>query len=128
MELSALLDKRTRIQQAMASIGPMRTGSLSIRYQQCGKKQCVCKTKGHPGHGPTYSYSIPDPVTRKSIIRSYPLGSKLEKLKGELENYSKFKELMKEYLKVNNEICAATESELVPGQPTKAVKKKSLNK
>jgi hypothetical protein len=126
MKLKELQRRRSEIQVAMNEIGIMRSGSLSIRYQKCGKAKCICKSKGHPGHGPVYSYSIKDERINKTVIRSYPPGPKLEKLQQEIENYHRYKELNKEYILINNEISKVTEMENENKDIAKELKKNSL--
>lgn len=111
MNLEELHTKRRALQKELNSVGIMRSGSLSIRYQKCSKARCICKSPGHPGHGPIYSYSIKDEQTNKTIIRNYQPGRKLEKLQEEIENYHRYKQLQKEYVQINNEICKLREEE-----------------
>lgn len=103
MELSALEKKRDDILKKIMGIGDMRSGSLSIRYQQCGKRRCVCHESGHPGHGPIYSFS--ELVNGKTKIRNFKLGTELDKLQKEVENYQAFKKLSQDLISVNNDIC-----------------------
>lgn len=128
MNLKELQNRRLEIQLAINQVGIMRSGSLSIRYQKCGKKKCICKTKGHPGHGPVYSFSTKDEHRNKTVIKSYPPGPKLEKLKQEIENYHRYKELNKEYILINNEISKVGEKENEDKDITKELKKNSLKK
>jgi Family of unknown function (DUF6788) len=128
MNLNELQKRRLEIQLAIKQLGIMRSGSLSIRYQKCGKAKCICKSKGHPGHGPIYSYSIKDDWTNKTIIRSYQPGPRLEKLKQEIENYHRYKELNKEYILINNEICKATEMDDERKVTVQELKKNSLKR
>ena len=103
MQLFNLESTRDRILQDINNIGDMRSGSLSIRYQKCGKSPCVCDDVKHPGHGPIYSFSTV--VNGKSRIKNYKIGPELKKLEGELRNYQKFKELSKELVSVSTQIC-----------------------
>ena len=103
MQLSNLESKKDRILKEIQDIGDMRSGSLSIRYQKCGKSPCVCDDPKHPGHGPIYSFSTV--VDGKSKIKNYKIGSELKKLEDELKNYQRFKELSKELISVSNQIC-----------------------
>ena len=128
MSLAELQKRRIELQLSMNDIGIMRSGSLSIRYQKCGKAKCICKSKGHPGHGQIYSYSIKDERTNKTLIRNYQPGPKLDKLNKELENYHRYKELNKEYILINNEICKATETDNNKQVIEKELKKNSLKK
>jgi len=103
MELMALEKERAGILKKIQGIGDMRSGSISVRYQQCGKKPCVCHDPGHPGHGPIYSFS--EVVEGKTKIRNFKLGPELDKLKKEVENYQAFKKLSQELIAVSNNIC-----------------------
>lgn len=103
MELSKLEEKRQDILKKIQGLGDMRSGSLSVRYQQCGKKPCVCHSPGHPGHGPIYSFSAL--VDGKTKIKNFKLGPEFEKLRVEIENYQTFKKLSWELIETNNKIC-----------------------
>ncbi len=58
MELHEMEKQRDSILREIQNLRDMRSGSLSIRYQQCSKSPCVCDDPKHPGHGPIYSFSI----------------------------------------------------------------------
>lgn len=92
MRLSDLEAKRTGLLKALSQVGDMRSGSLSLRYQKCGKHPCVCHEPGHPGHGPIYSFS--SLVEGKTRIRNYKEGPALKKLLLEVENYERFRSLL----------------------------------
>lgn len=128
MELDELIIRRNETQTAMNAIGPMRTGSLTERYIRCGKIKCQCKDDGHRGHGPVYSYSKKDETTNKTVIQYFQPGEQLNKLKQEIENYHTYKRLYKEYLKVNNEICKATENISAKTKQDQTLKKNSSRK
>jgi hypothetical protein len=128
MESIDLLKRRIELQTAMNGIGPMRSGSLTVRYIKCGKAQCNCKSKDHPGHGPTYSYSVKDEATNKTVIQYYHPGQRLQKLKEEIDNYHLYKRLQKEYINLNNEICKATETQEQEREEKQALKKNSSKK
>jgi len=103
MKLSDLEKKRSNVLIKIQGLGDMRNGSLSIRFQRCGKSPCACDDPKHPGHGPIYSLSTI--VNGKTKIKNYKLGTELNKLKKELENYKTFKKLSKELLLISNKIC-----------------------
>lgn len=103
MTLSELEKQRERILKKIESLGDMRSGSISVRFQKCGKRRCVCHSPGHTGHGPIYSYSTL--VSGKTQIRNYKPGPELEKLRKETENYQAFKELSQELIETSNKIC-----------------------
>jgi hypothetical protein len=103
MELTVLEKKKAEISKKIEGLGDMRSGSISVRYQQCSKRPCVCHDPGHPGHGPIYSFS--EVVEGKTKIRNFKLGPELGKLQKEVENYQTFKRLSQELVAVSNHIC-----------------------
>jgi len=103
MTLSELEKQREALLKKIENLGDMRSGSISVRFQQCGKRPCVCHSPGHIGHGPIYSYSTL--VAGKTHIRNYKAGQELEKLRKETENYQAFKELSQELIQISNKIC-----------------------
>ena len=123
-----LLKRRAELQVAMNAIESMRSGSLTVRFIKCGKSQCICKSKDHPGHGPVYSYSTKDESTNKTIIQYYPPGEQLKKLQKEIDNYHLYKRLQKEYISVNNAICKITDIENEEAAQKQAIKKNSSKK
>jgi hypothetical protein len=103
MELTKLEKKRQGILKEIQDLGDMRSGSISVRYQQCGKRPCICHSPGHPGHGPIYSFSTL--VDGKTKISNFKLGPELDKLRKDIENYRNFKKLSQELIETNNKIC-----------------------
>lgn len=103
MDISILEKKKTEVLKRIQSLGDMRSGSLSVRYQRCGKSPCICDDPKHPGHGPIYSLSTV--VNGKTKIKNYKIGSELNKVQKEIESYQTFKELSKELIYKSNQIC-----------------------
>lgn len=103
MELSKLEKEKEKLLSKIQSIGDMRSGSLSIRYQRCSKSPCICDDPKHPGHGPIYSFSTV--INGKTKIKNYKIGPELDKLQKELKNYQTFKKLSQELIDVSNHIC-----------------------
>jgi hypothetical protein len=50
--LEALELERTKLYQQLQAVGDFRPGIISVNFRKCGKKNCACARKGHPGHGP----------------------------------------------------------------------------
>ena len=50
-DLQNLEDRRDRLYQKLPSFGDFRLGIISETYTRCGKKNCACAHKDHPGHG-----------------------------------------------------------------------------
>ena len=105
MTLSELEQQKEGILKKIEGLGDMRSGSISVRFQKCGKLRCICHGPGHVGHGPIYSYSTL--VAGKTQIRNYKPGPELEKLSKETENYQAFKELSQKLIETSNKICAS---------------------
>ncbi len=103
MDISILEKKKAEALKRIQSLGDMRSGSLSVRYQRCGKSPCICDDPKHPGHGPIYSLSTV--ISGKTKIKNYKIGSDLNKLQKEIESYQTFKELSKELISISNQIC-----------------------
>ncbi len=103
MNLSELEKEKEQLLTEIQHLGDMRSGSLSIRYQNCSKSPCVCDNPNHPGHGPIYSFSTM--INGKTKIKNYKLGTELDKLQKEIENYQTFKKLSKNLIEISNQIC-----------------------
>lgn len=104
MIISKLEQKKEKILKRIQGLGDMRNGTVSIRYQKCGKSPCICHSPGHPGHGPIFSFSTI--VNGKTKIKNYKVGPELSKIQEEIGNYNLFKELSKELISISSKICA----------------------
>jgi hypothetical protein len=62
----------------------------------------ACAKKGHPGH-PQYLWN--STIKGKSYAKSLKAGPGLQKYITEIENHDKFKQLCKEIIEVNEQIC-----------------------
>ena len=126
MRLSDLETKRTELLKELAQVGDMRSGSLSIRYQKCGKHPCVCHEPGHPGHGPIYSFS--SLVEGKTQIRNYKEGPALKKLLSEVENYERFRSLSRALIALSERISDLRPAEALRGVKEEEELKKKLQR
>lgn len=127
MTIIDLERERSKLLSELASLGDMRSGSISVRYQRCGKPLCVCHTSGHPGHGPIYSYSIQ--TEGKTKIKNYKLGPELAKLQTELDNYQRYKSLSQDLLTVSTALCELRETPVVTdARELEEIKKKLVKR
>lgn len=94
---------RRDLHQQMVAVGDFRPGMISVNYRKCGKKNCACYQKDHPGHGPQYLWNTTQ--NGKSRAQNLRLGPELEKARREIENYKKFHRLCQETIEVNEKIC-----------------------
>ncbi|MHB1564500.1 MAG: DUF6788 family protein [Leptospirillum sp.] len=101
--LQDLVQKRDRLKQALIQIEEMRQGSLSESYRKCGKPTCHCAWEGDPGHGPFYVLTRKD-ASQKTVGRAIPIRF-VEVTREQIKEYHRFKELSKELLEVNEQIC-----------------------
>ena len=95
--------RRKNLFRQMESLGDFRRGTISVNYRKCGKGNCVCARKDHPGHGPQYLWNVS--MGGKTQARSLPLGPELEKMEKEVERYHAFVRLSHELVEVNERIC-----------------------
>jgi len=108
MNTQELLKERGKILQEMTLLGEMRSGTISERYQKCSTKNCHCKTKGDPGHGPIYALSYYDD-SGKLLSRNIKPGKQLDLIRSQIEEYHRYKELSKRFVRVNNELSRIQE-------------------
>lgn len=95
-----LLEHRKSLFEELAKVGNFRRGTISINYRKCGKKNCACAKKGHPGHGPQFLWSTT--IKGKSRTKQLKIGPELQKYIKENDNYRTFQHLC-------NEIITASE-------------------
>jgi hypothetical protein len=125
-DIKSLEREKAKLLRKLESVGDMRKGSLSVRFQKCGKSPCACDDPKHPGHGPIYSLSTP--ILGKSKIRNYKLGAELGKIQNELKNYKVFKETTKAFIEVNQEICEKRPVEAIEDEDELSQLKKKLQR
>ncbi len=95
--------RREELFRQIENLGDFRRGIISVNYRKCGKSNCACARKGHPGHGPQYLWNVS--VGGKTQARNLPLGPELEKVQQEVERYQSFVRLSQELIAVNDQIC-----------------------
>ena len=95
--------RRRNLFRQMENLGDFRRGTISVNYRKCGKSNCACARKDHPGHGPQYLWN--GSVGGKTQARNLPVGPELEKAEREVERYRAFLRLSQELAEVNDRIC-----------------------
>ena len=101
--LATLEARRQRLYQALATLGDLRRGTISVNYRKCGKPTCGCAQAEHPGHGPQYLWNAT--IGGKSRARNLRWGPDLEKVGQEVQTYRTFVRLCAELVEVNEHIC-----------------------
>lgn len=99
----ALQRRRDRLLSQLSQIGEMRPGSLVARFRKCGKPTCHCAKEGAKGHGP--SHSLTWPVAGKTATRIIPAGPAVERTRQQLEEYHRFRQLVRQLVEVSQQIC-----------------------
>ncbi len=103
-ELARLESRRDAVLAELAQVGDFRRGSLSAVFRKCGKPNCACAAPGHRGHGPQWN------LTRRAGGRTVALhlkpGPELDKVRREVAEYKRFRDLCDQLAEVSEEICA----------------------
>ena len=116
-ELSA---RRQELRRQLAAIGDLRPGSLVQNFRRCGRPECFCADKQHPGHGPYWLLTWS--VDGKTRSRSIP-AAQVAATKAQIAECQRLRRLVADLIAVSDDLCQAR---LKPG--TSAVKKKSASK
>ncbi len=103
--LPALEIRRAAIQQQIALLGDMRSGSITTTGGRCGNARCHCREKDDPGHGPFYR--LTRKVDGKTVTETFSLPAALRKAQKEVAEYHRFRELSRDLLEINEKICRA---------------------
>src|SRR5437899_12889792 len=101
--LQELGSRRKNLFRQLENLSDFRRGTISVNYRKCGRSNCACARKDHPGHGPQYLWNVS--VGGKTQARNLPLGPELEKMEKEVERYHSFVRLSQELVETNDQIC-----------------------
>jgi len=124
--LQDLESHRNRLFRQLENLGDFRRGTISANYRKCGKSNCACAKKDHPGHGPQYLWNVS--VGGKTQARNLPLGPELEKVEGEVERYRAFVRLCQQVVEVNDRICQLRPVRTIPDENELEQLKKKLRR
>ena len=110
-ELAELERRRAELYAELGLVGDFRQGSLNESFRKCGKPNCACAAPDHPGHGPQWN------LTRKTEGRTRTVhlrrGPELEKVRREVAEHERFRDLVGQVTEVNEAICSVRPA--VPG-------------
>jgi len=125
-EIQELEARRDSIYHQIEALGDFRPGTISVNYRRCGKKNCACHQKDHPGHGPQYLWN----TTRKgkSLAQNLRLGPELDKVRKEVLTYKHFDRLCQEAIEVNEKICRLRPVPVIEDQQELDTLKKKLRR
>ena len=119
------LQRKTLCRQ-LANLGDFRRGTISVNYRKCGKSNCACARKDHPGHGPQYLWNAS--IGGRTHARNLPLGPELEKVDKEVEQHHSFVRLCQQLVEVNDKMCQLRPVRLVQDENQLEQLKKKLRK
>jgi len=103
--LDALVLRRSAILSRIVDLGDFRSGSITAISGRCGKSECRCHQPNQPGHGP--NFRLTRKVDRKTVSETFSSPAELHKAQREVEAFHRFRELSRELLEINEEICRA---------------------
>ena len=104
-ELAELERRREELYRELSRVGDFRPGSLNEVRRKCGKPNCACAAPGHPGHGP--QYNLTRRAEGRTRARHLRPGPELEKVRREVAEYQRFRDLVGQVTEVNEAICDA---------------------
>src|SRR5271166_4389641 len=89
---------RERLYAQLTEVGDFRRGSVSENYRSCGKPNCACAQRDHPGHGPRFLWTR-TARGRGTVGRQLAAGE-VEKVRREVARHA-------EFAAVSEKICEA---------------------
>jgi len=101
-DVQRLEDQRERLYQQLSAFGDFRLGTISETHTRCGKKNCTCADKSHPGH---IRYLWNATRLGKSMAQHLRLGPEMEQVFGQIEEGHRFQKWYREALELNEKIC-----------------------
>jgi hypothetical protein len=104
-DLPGLERRREELYRELSQVGDFRRGSLNEVRRKCGKPNCACAQPGHPGHGPQYNLTRSE--GGRTVARHLRRGPELEKIRREVNEYERFRDLVGQVTEVNGAICEA---------------------
>ena len=114
-DTSALQQRRQELLARIAALGDLRPGSLVQNYRRCGRPNCFCADKQHPGHGPYWL--LTRTVKGRTRSQSIP-ATQVKATQAQIAECRRLRRLVAELIDVSDDLCR---SRLKKG--TSAVKK-----
>lgn len=97
-----------RIKREVAKIDRIHPGSLSQQYNVCGNAQCRCKADPPQKHGPYHQVSF---TWRGKSSSRFVRKEDLARVKRELKNYQRLRELTDEWIELSFELAKLAKAE-----------------
>jgi hypothetical protein len=129
-DLEGLEQKRASLYRELAETGDFRRGSIACNYRRCGKPNCCCARADHAGHGP--QYLLMTKLGGKSQAKNLKPGAELAKIKEEVANHLRFREVVQKIVAISEQICEkrplSKEAERPDLSPLKKTSRRSSRK
>lgn len=103
--LASLEQQRSAILAQILELGDFRSGSVTAISGRCGKPDCRCHRPNQPGHGP--NFRLTRKVDGRTVSETFSSAAGLRKAQREVEAFHRFRELSRQLLEVNEQICRA---------------------
>ena len=101
--LPALESRRSSILSEMVALGDFRSGSITAISGRCGKPSCRCHRPGQLAHGP--SYRLTRKLDGKTVSETFSSPARRRNAQREVDAFHRFRELSRQLLEVNEQIC-----------------------
>ncbi|MGH9625670.1 MAG: DUF6788 family protein [Bryobacteraceae bacterium] len=115
--LQDLESRRAELVKQFATLGDLRSGSISNTSGRCGKPNCRCHKPGNPLHGPNPRLTYKD--RGKTVTESLPTPAVRKKVEREIAEFRHLEQLVRAFLEVNAKICRARSVEDRPASQEK---------
>ena len=99
-----LIQHRNNLRDQILQVDDFRPGSLVENYRRCGKPTCHCAKEGERGHGP--HWLLTRAVAGKTVTRIIPPEA-VEETRKQIAEYRRFRELVRELVETNDQLCDA---------------------
>ena len=124
--LANLEQERSAILTEIVELGDFRSGSVTAISGRCGKPDCRCHRPNQPGHGP--NFRLTRKVHGRTVSETFSSATELRKAQREVEAFHRFRELSRQLLEVNEQICRARPVEDILSPEEKKRPKRSSRK
>jgi len=101
-----------RIKREITTFDGIHPGSLSQQYNVCGSPQCHCKDDPPKKHGPYHQVSF---TWRGKSTTRFVRKSDLARVKRQLKNYKRLRELTDEWIELTMELAQLSKAEVEAG-------------
>src|ERR1051326_846801 len=103
--LPELEKQRADLLAQISQLADFRPGSITSTQGRCGNSNCHCHKPGEAGHGPNLRLTYK--VDGKTITESVATPAAQRKAQREVAEFARYRELSRDFIDVNTQICQA---------------------